>query len=253
MLLVEYPCKSPEETIAMDELLLKKAESGEVGETLRFWQTEDHFIVLGRAREASKDCFLDRCARGGVKVIRRISGGGTVLQAPGCFNYSAVLSYARNEEYRNIRRCYFSILTRLAGAFNKKGHDVRFFPISDLALKEKKISGNAQARKRKYFLHHGTFLFDLDIDKVTYYIRHPSTEPEYRRRRKHSDFLTNVPVKAAELEDLIKEALSASCDKWKPSRLDSKELEWLVSEKFSQEHWNFGGRLLKVSPVSGST
>ncbi len=236
---VEWPTSTPEEAIALDELLLMKAETGQIGETLRIWSAPGYFVVVGRAKKAAEDCFLDECRREGIGIIRRISGGGTVLQGPGCLNYSAVLSYGRDKRYRDIRCSYRQILEDVSGAFKTKGLDVEFFPISDLALNGRKISGNAQARKRRYFLHHGSFLFDFDIGKISRFLRHPGSEPEYRRRRPHEDFLANIPIGAKELEKVIKAAFPPLSGAWKPGRKDVEDLDNMIRRKFSLDAWNF--------------
>jgi len=77
--------------------------------------------------------------------------------------------------------------------------------LSDIAVDNKKISGNAQARKKKYFLHHGTFLYDFDIGKIPYYLKYPPKEPNYRKNRSHSDFLTNIPLTPEQLKECIRD------------------------------------------------
>ncbi|MFH1552869.1 MAG: biotin/lipoate A/B protein ligase family protein [Candidatus Omnitrophota bacterium] len=239
MRLVDFSVDTPEETIAMDELLLVKAESGRLGETLRLWSAKDYFVVVGRAGRTSEDCFLDRCRACGIKIIRRISGGGTVLEGPGCFNYSVILSYDRDKMYRDVRDSYRRILGNISDIFKARGYGVDFFPVSDLALGGKKISGNAQARKRKYFLHHGTILFDFDLEKIPFLLRHPATEPEYRKGRAHRDFIANIPIPSEELKELIKCAFSPSEDVWEPDQEDLEELDALVLQKFSNAKWNY--------------
>lgn len=240
MKIISYHSSDPAELIALDELLLNKAEAGEIGETLRFWTPEEYFIVVGRAGRIAEDCFLDRCRRDGIRIIRRISGGGGVLQGPGCFNYSAILSYDRNEAYTGVRSSYSKILGEITDALRVKKVNAEFFPLSDIALDRKKISGNAQARKRKFFLHHGTFLYDFDIDKVSLYLRYPEREPEYRENRAHGDFLTNIPISAGELREILKQVFcEVRPSIWEPSQKDLAELKDLVQRKFLSDYWNF--------------
>jgi len=240
MKLVTYHSNDPAELIAMDELLLNKAEAGEIDETLRFWSPEEYFIVVGRAGRTAEDCFLDRCRRGKIRIIRRISGGGTVLQGPGCFNYSAIISYETDGAYRGVRSSYGKILGKIRDALKTKRFNAEVFPLSDIALGTRKISGNAQARKRKFFLHHGTFLHDFDVGKVSLYLRHPCKEPEYRQNRAHGDFLANIPIPGEELEETLKEVflVSQPCI-WEPGQKDQDDLKDLVCRKFSQDEWNF--------------
>ena len=230
---------SPEENLAMDELLLLKAESGEGGETLRFWEQDEYFVVVGRSGKVGEECFMPVCLKDGVKVLRRSSGGGTVLQGKGCLNYSAVLAYSRNEKYRNIEFSYESIMNGISEEFIKSGIAAKFLPISDLAVGGRKFSGNAQARKKRYFLHHGTVLYGMELGKIARYIKHPPKEPEYRTSRAHNDFLTNIPFSAEDIKGVIQRALASGGSKWKVPGEYIKELAEIVGKKYSQNSWNF--------------
>lgn len=239
MKLVGYSSSSSEEHIALDEFFLQEAEAHRIGETLRFWEPKEYFVVVGRAGKINQNCFLDGCNRDRIKIIRRISGGGTVLQGPGCFNYSAVLSYRRDKNYRDINYSYRHILEDISGTFKTKGYDVDFLPISDLALNGKKISGNAQARKKEYFLHHGTFLLDLDLEKVSTYLKHPPAEPDYRKGRPHEDFLANIPLTAGEIKEIVKNAFRCPDDIWKPEEKDLRDIKDMVLAKYGNDSWNY--------------
>ena len=108
-----------------------------------------------------------------------------------------------------------------------------------MAIGGKKFSGNAQARKKEYFLHHGTFLYDFDIPKVKIYLKHPPKEPAYRKGRHHEDFLTNINLTREELKSAVLEAFPADEGVYKPSRDEIKSLEELLLEKYSQDWWNY--------------
>jgi lipoate---protein ligase len=237
MKIIDDISASPEENLAMDELLLLKAEKGELGETLRFWMPEEYFVVMGRSGKAEEECEVSACAEDGVKILRRISGGGTVLQGKGWLNYSAVLSYLSDESYRGIGSSYSRIMENLVGGFRKKHLDAEFMPVSDLAVGGRKFSGNAQARKRAYFLHHGTILFDMDISMIGRYLKHPAEEPEYRAKREHGDFVRNIPLSPEDVKEIICDALSPDAEKsdinWGIEGLDG-----LVEDKYSKDSWN---------------
>lgn len=239
MRVVQYSYENPEETIALDEVLLDKAEHGGIGETLRFWEADDYFIVVGRAGKVREDCFVTECRNGKIKIIRRVSGGGAVLQGPGCLNFSLILSYKRDERYRSIRGSYLGILNDISASFQKTGLNVEFFPISDLALGGKKISGNAQARKRKYFLHHGTFLYDFDLSRIEKYLLHPVCEPEYRRERSHKSFLTNIPVSPRVIRETVKNVFTVNESEYFLRKEDIDLTRNLAASKYSKDDWNY--------------
>ena len=240
MQIVRHHNLTPEENIAFDELLLEKAEKGETGETLRFWSSRGHFIVTGRSSKVADDCHLRSCHRNNVRIIRRISGGGTVLQGAGCLNYSLVLSYDRDPDYRNISTSYRSILGGIMDTLKPKGVDAGFAPLSDLTLDGKKFSGNAQARKHRYFLHHGTFLYDFDLEIMRMFLKHPGREPAYRKKRAHEEFLTNIPLSGDELKDVVAGAFCPTgVSSWEPSSKDITRLGELVRKKFTCDSWNY--------------
>src|SRR6185436_16368105 len=79
----------PEWQLACDEALLEAAEAGEIDTNgiLRFWEAETPFVVLGYANKAEME--VHKSVK--LPILRRCSGGGSVLQGPGCLNYSLVL------------------------------------------------------------------------------------------------------------------------------------------------------------------
>jgi lipoate---protein ligase len=195
----------PQANLNYDEELLRRAEKGGGGEALRYWESPVHFIVLGRASVAEDDVELAAAERDNIQVLRRTSGGGTVLQGPGCLNFSLVLALKRYPDLASIRRSYVFILNKIMSSVKKFGIDAEFRPVSDLIVKgtEKKFSGNAQRRGRNHILHHGTILYDFDLSLISRYLKVPKKMPDYRANRTHADFVTNISVNP----QLIREAI----------------------------------------------
>ncbi|MBD3380124.1 MAG: lipoate--protein ligase family protein [Candidatus Omnitrophica bacterium] len=237
MELINYFSDIPEENIAFDEFILEKAEAGDAGETLRFWESPEYFVVMGRSGKLREECVPVNSGREGVRVLRRCSGGGTVLQGPGCVNYSMILEYPPGESRTDITVSYDRVLGRVAEAFRAHGMNAEVLPLSDLALNGRKFSGNAQARKRRYFLHHGTLLLDLDLCRIAKHLKHPPKEPEYRVGREHLDFLVNLSISRTEAEDIILEAFPCE-GSWRPSADDMRRIKDLARGKYSSEEWN---------------
>lgn len=137
------------------------------------------------------------CAADHVPVARRLTGGGTVVIGPGCLNFSLVLSLDQRPALREVGRSYQVLLAALATALAIPGL-VRQ-GLSDLALGDLKVSGNAQRRSRRALLHQGTLLGALDRPLMTRYLREPSRQPAYRARRPHGAFVTNLSLPTREL------------------------------------------------------
>ncbi|MDD5680612.1 MAG: lipoate--protein ligase family protein [Candidatus Omnitrophica bacterium] len=189
-----------EENILYDEKLLDLAEQGLSSEILRFWEASGFFIVLGRISKQEAEVKTEAAAADGIKIIKRRSGGGTVLQGPGCLNYSLILSLEKRPALMDIKKSYELILGKITSSFTGIGIKAEFMPLSDITLSGRKFSGNAQWRRKKYMLHHGTILYRFPIERIEKYIKMPPAEPPYRKGRSHSEFLTNINISAAEIK-----------------------------------------------------
>src|SRR5262249_42081874 len=144
-----------------------------------------------------------------VPILRRSSGGGTVLLGEGCLLYSLVLSQDSSPALTAVRSSYGYILERVSGGLDGIVPGVARGGISDLATGGRKFSGNAQQRKRRYLLHHGTLLYDFDLPLFGRYLRMPARQPEYRAGRGHTEFVMNLPCSVEELRCRLRAAWEA--------------------------------------------
>jgi lipoate-protein ligase A len=221
--------------LAVDEALLLEAEAGRGGELLRLWEWQQPAVVLGSGCKLAEDVNEAACRAEGVTIWRRSSGGGTVLLASGCQCYSLVLSYERAAALREIRPSYRHVLERIRGALEGLLPEIEYAGISDLASAGRKFSGNAQQRKQKFLLHHGTLLYHFDVSLVDRYLRLPTRQPDYRLQRGHEEFLVNLPVKSSELKRRLLAGWNATAENpaWPQQRVAE-----LVKQKYGQGKWN---------------
>lgn len=237
---------TPEENLALDEALLLGAESlcggapceltsSCPGEILRFWESSSYFVVLGAGGRADQEVHRDACLRDAIPVLRRASGGGSVVQGPGCLNFALVLDIELRPECSDIAGTNRYVLSRTVASLQSRWPALRAIGISDLALGDKKISGTAQRRKRRHVLFHGTLLYNFDLARLERYLRHPPKEPDYRAHRPHRDFVANLPALPETLRRLIAEAWDAH---EVVSSYPRELIDKLVAEKYSREEWN---------------
>jgi lipoate-protein ligase A len=234
MYLLDLTLPDPAQNLALDEALLVQAEAGELADGLRFWEAKRPVVILGSGCRLAQDVDEQACLEGGVPILRRSSGGGTVLLGPGCLCFTLVLAYEQARALRGIRSSCAFILDRVRLALAGLAEDIELAGTSDLAIAGKKFSGNAQQRKRRYLLHHGTILHDFDLKSIERYLRMPVRRPEYRQDRSHVDFLTNL---AADGDDL-KKRLSRAWQVQGPMFNWPRELvDDLVAKKYSRPEW----------------
>ena len=220
--------------LALDEALLLQAEEGAAGEVLRVWEWPALAVVMGSGGRLAEEADETACRADGVPILRRASGGGTVLLGPGCLLYTLILAYERDPALGEIQASYSYILDRISESLGDLLPGAGREGVSDLAAGGMKFSGNAQQRKRRHLLHHGTLLYGFDLPLIARYLRAPPRQPEYRRGREHAAFLCNLPATANELKRGWPRR-GRHC----PARASWPEerVQRLVAEKYGLEEW----------------
>ncbi|HTL15962.1 MAG TPA: lipoate--protein ligase family protein, partial [Patescibacteria group bacterium] len=112
MKLCDLSLATPQENLACDDVLLDLCEAGSLEGVLRFWEPAQYFVVLGYANRAATEANLEFCTKHEIPVLRRCTGGGAVLQGPGCLNYSLILPIAHSESLVGIAGTNDYILQR---------------------------------------------------------------------------------------------------------------------------------------------
>lgn len=226
---------TPEHNLACDEALIQRCEDGHGDEVLRFWEAGQYFAVMGYSGKIKAEVDLASCRTLRVPVLRRLSGGGTVLQGPGCLNYSLVLKIGNKEPLKGITETNAFIMQRLKNALKLVvGQRIEIRGFTDLVLGAAKFSGNSQYRKRRCLLFHGTFLLDFDISLMDRLLPLPSKQPPYRQNRSHGDFLTNLNLPPTAIKDVLQRAWGAA-EELKDIPLD--RIEQLVRDRYAKEEW----------------
>ncbi len=236
MRLCDLTFSTPEENLACDEALLDLCEAGQAEEVLRFWEPARYFVVVGYANQVATEVNLPFCGQNTLPVLRRCSGGGAVLQGPGCLNYSLVLRIGASGPLSGISSTNNFVLARHQAALSalllapveRCGH-------TDLAIGGLKFSGNAQRRRKNFLLFHGSFLLHFDIGLIENALRFPSRQPDYRLDRSHEDFLMNLKVPP----HLVKTALSRAWGATETlTEIPLADIGRLVRERYGREAWN---------------
>ena len=228
---------TPAENLACDEALLDAAEEQGGSAVLRFWESPSHFVVLGYANKVAEEANVKVCHEQGVPILRRCSGGGTVVQGPGCLNYSVILRIDQVPELQSITGTNQWVMSRNRDAIARLlGRPVSIEGHTDLATGQLKFSGNAQRRKREWLLFHGTFLLDFDLSIIENVLRTPPRQPAYRDHRSHNEFITRLKLSSASVKAALVEVwqAKAACASGPHERTQN-----LVTNRYGRDEWNF--------------
>ena len=215
MFSVDSPSGDPGKNLEWDMRLLERCDRGESPGALRFWEARSAVVVAGHSNRNMEGIRLDRCTELGVGVLRRSTGGGSVVVGPGTLQYSVVLPLEPGGPpggpLDGIRQTNAFVMERNRRALEAAcRRPVRVAGYTDLVIGPedgtwRKVSGNSQRRARRAVLFHGTFLIDFDISLIVELLDNPRVAPEYRRGRGHGKFLANLNVSSAVVRECIRE------------------------------------------------
>jgi lipoate-protein ligase A len=178
------------------------------------WEPEETAVVVGYSQTPSAEAHLTNCENDGIAVIKRRGGGGAVVLMPGvlCLTF-AFLSSASISPYYFFRRINGFLIDALERYFCIAELDQR--GISDIAIDGKKVLGCSIFKSRNLFFYQGSLLVKPELQLISRYLLHPSKEPDYRRGRPHSDFVTSLeacgyPLSVGQIKTAIETEIAAN-------------------------------------------
>lgn len=236
MKLLDLTLDTPEANLALDEALLETADAADAPrEVLRIWESPQPLVVLGRASRVAEEVNQAGCDARGIPILRRCSGGASVIVGPGCLMYAMVLSCRLRPELQQIGAAHCFALRTLGDGLRRVVPEVQCQGTSDLTLGGKKFSGNSLRIKRTHLLYHGTVLYRFPLELVSTCLRTPPRQPEYRQARSHDEFLVNLPASRSALC----QALAAGWQAHEPLvEWPRRETEQLAEARYRQAAWN---------------
>jgi len=157
--------------------------------------TPDRSVVLGISGKPHQLVDVRRALDDGVRVIKRFSGGGTVIVDRDTQFVTLVMNAAAVPDLALFPRQIMEWTGTLYGGrphgvfADMPGWQLRE---NDYVIGERKVGGNAQSISKDRWLHHTSFLWDFREETMKY-LTNPAKQPRYRANRSHSDFL--APLK----------------------------------------------------------
>lgn len=234
--LLSLTLTTPDENLALDEALLDEAEAtGRPRETLRLWEPPRAMVVIGRSSKIDVEVRRDVCRQLGIPVLRRVSGGASIVAGPGCLMYALVLSLDQRPELRSLDHAHRAVLGPIAAALGPLVPGLAVRGICDLTLGQRKISGNSVRVKRSHMLYHGTLLYNFPLELIGRCLAMPPRVPDYRMAREHDDFVANLPLTAAEIGRQLAVAWNASEAR---SGWPAERTAQLIAERYSRREWH---------------
>lgn len=191
MHLIISPFTDPFKNLAVENYFLDNLEMGE--SILLLW-INDPCVVMGRFQNPWIECNLDLMKKQNITLVRRQSGGGCVYHDQGNVNFSFI-NWNKNHDKEKNQKFWmnFFLSLNIDVRTNQRG-DFVVFKNGEL----KKISGSAFKQKKDKSFHHGTLLFNTEIDQLNSYLLAGTREREF-----DSKSIASVRSNVTNIGDLV--------------------------------------------------
>jgi lipoate-protein ligase A len=155
-------------------------------------------VVMGISGKKEELINSERYGADPIPLIRRFSGGGTVVVDENTIFVSFILNHID----ATGASCPKSILDWTVGLYESFLNEFDFrLQENDYALGSRKFGGNAQYLCKDRWLHHTTLLWDYHPGRMDYLLL-PKKRPAYRKERSHGDFLCTLKEVVAEKQQV---------------------------------------------------
>lgn len=205
------------------------------------WQN-DNTIVVGKHQNTSGEINASFVKERGINVVRRLSGGGAVYHDLGNVNFTFIMDAGKRQELDLGAFC-IPVVEALAGLGIKAEISGR----NDITIAGKKFSGNSQYIKDGRIMHHGTIMYNSDLDtveKALYVSADKIVSKGVSSVRSRVTNIVDHMEKSLPIEEFIvriqDSILGEDYEKYKLSDKDLEAISKLRDEKYATWEWNYG-------------
>lgn len=239
MICIQVQTTDPYFNLAAEEYMLKHFQD----DVFMLWRN-DNAIIVGKHQNTLSEINLDYVKEKGIKVVRRISGGGAVFHDLGNLNFTFIKNGDEGQlvDFRKFTQPIIDVLKNM-------GADAKFEGRNDLTIEGKKISGNAEHVWKNRTLHHGTLLFSSIISDLSKALKVNPLKFKDKAVKSVRSRVTNIKDHLTEdmdVQTFSERILSYIMEKYEDSRLyafneeDIRKIEEIKNSKFGLWEWNFG-------------
>ena len=240
MLLIDSPSQNAYFNIASEEYLLHQFPT----EDLFLLYVNAPSIIVGKFQNTLAEINLDYVKEKEIKVVRRMSGGGTVYHDLGNLNFSFHTLLGQNDfgDFSFFTQPVLNMLNGLGVPAVLQGRN-------DLLVDGKKFSGNAKLARHGKMIQHGTILLDSEMEVLGEALKvNPLKfiDKAIKSNRSRVTNLINYLPKETTTNDLKKllteEIMKNNPDaaRYELTEEDLQGIQQLMDEKYETWDWNFG-------------
>ena len=230
--------------MSFDEAILEARINNVVPDTIRIYFFSPSAVTIGYFQKINEVVHMEETLSRRIDVVRRPTGGGAVFHDElGELTYSIVAS--EKIVGKDVIESYKRICEAVIEALKTLGLAAEYKPINDIVVNGKKVSGNAQLRRKGFVLQHGTVMYNTRLDLISKILKIPKLKRLEKDKVKAG--LTTVSRELGRrvtfigvLDAMIK-GFKRAFGRLEGGTYTSYELavaRKLYLEKYSSEQWN---------------
>ena len=240
MIFLRSASTDPAFNLALEEYLFDRMDRSKP--YFMLWQNA-RTIVVGKYQNTVEEINPEAVARHGLRVVRRLSGGGAVYHDLGNLNYTFIVDQEGAEEL-NFQAFVQPVIRVLAGL----GVTARCSGRNDVTIDGLKFSGSAQYAREGRLLHHGCILVDSNLEDVSDALRPRAAKFESKGIKSVRSRVTTIsahtprPVTPEQFGTLLLREVGKT-QPLEPLELTEEQLAEvgrLQREKYASWDWNYG-------------
>ena len=240
MFYLESPSRDPYFNLALEEYVFERMDKSK--SYFMLWQN-DNTIVVGKYQNTAEEIDQAYVDAHGIRVARRLSGGGAVYHDKGNLNFTFIVDRA-DAPGLNFKIFVEPVIRALA----RFGVHAAFTGRNDLTIDGMKFSGNAQYARRGRLLHHGCIMLDSNLTSVADALRVKEAKFDSKAVKSVRSRVTTInahapaPISMEDFKGALKECAMASGE-LEPCTLTEEDLaaiRKLRDEKYATWAWNYG-------------
>jgi lipoate---protein ligase len=239
MLCIRHNITDPFFNLAAEEYFLRESKQ----EYFLLYLNEPS-VIIGKHQNAYAEINYAFIRKNNIKVVRRISGGGAVWHDQGNLNFTFI-GNGKEGELVNFRKYMQQVIDFL----NEFGLDASFQGKNSLAIHGFKVSGNAEHVYKNRILHHGTLLFNTNLESLEEALRVNPGKYFDRSVKSIRSKTTNIidhlnnGINITQFGDIFMGGILAEqqdAEIYELTGSDNQNIHSLIKNKYSTWEWNFG-------------
>ena len=197
--------------------------------------------MVGRYQNTFSEINEKYVRENNVNVVRRNSGGGTIYTDMGAWQFTFI-----EKNYKEEGISFDKFTGPIVEALQKQDVDAHFNSRNDLLIGNRKFSGNAQYRKDNAILHHGSILFNTDIQAMVESITVAEDKIIAKGIKSVRERVINISevikdnITSENFRDIMLDSLLKNSTTYTLTKEDIKSINKIQKEKFESWYWNYG-------------